>query len=170
MTVARRGGPCKRTTSFAIAAAFRLAPSRIREREPARTVRPLKHVAASTRLLNHTAYQSRQSVVCPRGRVPPTDRHGRQRTLGHSFCVSAYIYTCVSVCASVCLCAYMCSARVCVFVCVCVCVRASTLCERSRTPVASTRCSKRTRRSRGSMDAPRSDHVHIPQVLRLTRN
>lgn len=51
MTVARRGGPCKRTTSVAIASAFRLAPSRSHKREPSITVRSVKHVAAVVRLL-----------------------------------------------------------------------------------------------------------------------
>lgn len=44
MTVARRGGPCERTSSFAIAAAFRLAPSRSLATV---VVRPRKYVAAS---------------------------------------------------------------------------------------------------------------------------
>lgn len=100
-------------------------------------------------------------MVSRRGsRQTDTDDNERSSAVCASICV--YVY------ARACLYAYM-------YKCVYVCVRASMLCEHSRNFVYANREFRNERVFHSSStvideDARRSDHVHIPQVLRLTRN
>ena len=169
MTVARRGGPCERTTSVAVAAAFRLAPSRFPKRDPLVTlVRCVRHVASppsSERIaLSGLSSSSRSLDEC---RVQ--DTFSRTRTTNiqfpqfvQSICVHVYTRACLCVCTISCKCVHLC-----VYVCVYARLRESNA---WRTSV---RLDERKRVRKGnswSSARPWSDHVHIPQVLRLTRN
>lgn len=120
MTVARRGGPCERTTSVAVAAAFRLAPSRFPKRDPLVTlVRCVRHVASppsSERIaLSGLSSSSRSLDEC---RVQ--DTFSRTRTTNiqfpqfvQSICVHVYTRACLCVCTISCKCVHLC-----VYVCV----------------------------------------------------
>lgn len=124
MTVARRGGPCERTTSVAVAAAFRLAPSRFPKRDPLVTlVRCVRHVASPP----SSGYREDRTVR-PIEQQPQPRRVSRS---GHIFkdtddttniqfpqfvqsiCVHVYTRACLCVCTISCKCVHLC-----VYVCV----------------------------------------------------
>lgn len=97
MTVARRGGPCERTASFAVAAAFRLAPSRclaattvalVLERKWSRHPRTTTTDAPSTTL----SPSVRPLCACARASVYPRFLHNA------CVCLRMYVCACVRVC------------------------------------------------------------------------
>ena len=110
MTVARRGGPCKRTTSVAVAAAFRLAPSRY---HPPNVDPPVTLVHCVVRLdRENRALSGLSQQQQPPPRQLSRSRHfqGHVRHDEHSIAKFAQSILCVCMCMRAC-------------VCVCVCMR-----------------------------------------------